>query len=255
MVSLLALMSALFVSRHAPASFHFPAHETFVFADDDRAVAGTGYAVANALQHCAGGTDDVVVPVSILGLKECQVGLRRAQIPRQLVERLAFGIVLAGDNSQVLGQGDGALLFELAGWPLAFRHQRPQQPVHVHAEVMQAAQINIRGNFAALQNVQQKFALGFNDDFGQQRGQRLVLGHAQPAFLVRSLLGAGEGFNGVLPGARFHAVVRAGQIRLGDLQIQDGLANRIVLGLDDLLGLVLIGRVQLLGLPVVLFTA
>ena len=50
--------------------------------------------------------DDVIAPVNILGLKECQVGLRRAQIPRQFVERLAFGIVLAGDNRQMFGQSD-----------------------------------------------------------------------------------------------------------------------------------------------------
>jgi hypothetical protein len=41
--------------------------------------------------------------------------------------------------------------------------------------------------------------------------------------LVASLFGGDERFNGVLPGTGGNAIVRADQIRLGDLQVEDGL--------------------------------
>ncbi len=64
--------------------------------------------------------------------------------------------------------------------------------------------------------------------------QRLDL----PAVLVGSFLDVGHGFDGVLPSARLEAVVRTDQIRLGNLPVQDGLAFGVVLGLDELLGVI-----------------
>ena len=111
--------------------------------------------------------DDVVFPINVLGVQARQIGLRCAQMPRQFVERLAFGIVLAGDDGQMFRQRDAALLFELDGGPLAFRHQRPRQPVHVHAEVVQPPEINIRRDGSHLQDFQNRFALAFDDDLRQ----------------------------------------------------------------------------------------
>ena len=62
--------------------------------------------------------------------------------------------------------------------------------------------------------------------------------------LVCTVFGAGEAFNGILPCPGGHAVVRACEIRLGDLQVEDGLAFGVVLGRDDLLGVVLVGRAK-----------
>ena len=62
--------------------------------------------------------------------------------------------------------------------------------------------------------------------------------------LIGSLFGVGEAFNGVLPGARGNAVISAGQIRLGDLQIEHGLPFGVVPGLDNLAGLVFVGDTQ-----------
>src|SRR5579885_248057 len=65
------------------------------------------------------------------------------------------------------------------------------------------------------------------------------------AFEERStVIGADKSFNGVLPGAGLHAVVRTGQIRLGDLEIQHRLARGIVLGFDDLARLVFVRGAQ-----------
>jgi hypothetical protein len=44
-----------------------------------------------------------------------------------------------------------------------------------------------------------------------------------------------------LPGARGNAVVRAGQIGLGDLQVEHWLAFGVVPGLDDLPGIISAG--------------
>src|ERR1017187_8760899 len=47
-----------------------------------------------------------------------------------------------------------------------------------------------------------------------------------------------------LPGARDNAVVGAGQIRLGDLEIEHGLALGLILRLNDLPGFVAVGGLQ-----------
>ena len=45
-------------------------------------------------------------------------------------------------------------------------------------------------------------------------------------------------------GTRGHAVVGARQIRLGDVQIEHGLAFGLVLGVHDLLGFVAVGGLE-----------
>ena len=65
----------------------------------------------------------------------------------------------------------------------------------------------------------------------------------KPPFLVRGLFGVGQCLDGVLPGAGGDAIVCAGQICLGDLQIERGLPERLIFGKDDLLG-----RISVLGL-------
>ena len=57
-----------------------------------------------------------------------------------------------------------------------FGIERPRQPIHVHTEIVQAAQIDIGGNGARLHHLQQQFAGRLNDDARQQRRERLVLG-------------------------------------------------------------------------------
>src|SRR5208283_3910648 len=76
------------------------------------------------------------------------------------------------------------------------------------------------------------------------RRKRLVSGRCPPAMLIGSLLGVGKAFNRLLPGARGNAVVCPRQIRLGDLQVEDGLAFGVVPSLDDLPGFVLVGGAE-----------
>ena len=71
----------------------------------------------------------------------------------------------------------------------------------------------------------------------------LVFGSRRPAVPVRAPLGVDQGFNGVLPGAGGDAVVRAREVRLGNLEVQNGLAQGLILGEDDLFR-----RIPVLGL-------
>ena len=91
--------------------------------------------------------DDVVFPINILRFKARQIGLRCAQVPRQFVERLAFGILFAGDDGLMFCQRDGALFLELELPATAFLGQhRPRQPGHVQGEVVDAPQIDVGRN-------------------------------------------------------------------------------------------------------------
>ena len=186
----------------------------------------------------------MVFPINVLGVQASQIGLRCAQVPSQFIERLAFGIVFAGDDGQMFGQRNTALLFELDGGPLAFRHERPRQPIHVHAEVVQPPEINIRRDSPHLQNLQDRFTFGLNDDLRQQHDECLVLGGGFPAVLVRPLFGANQRFNGIPPCPGGDAVVAARQIRLGNLEIQHRLTLGVVFGFDDLFGIVGVGGAE-----------
>jgi hypothetical protein len=188
--------------------------------------------------------DDVVFPINVLGVQAGQIGLRCPQVPGQFIERLAFGILFAGDDGQMFGQYDAALLLEFDGGPLAFRHQRPRQPVHVHAEVVQPPEINIRRDSPHLQNFQKRLGLRFDDDLRQQHGECLVLRGGLPAVLVRPLFGASQRFNGLPPCPRGDAIVAARQIRLGNLEIQHRLALGVVFCFDDLFGIVGVGGAE-----------
>ena len=165
-------------------------------------------------------------------------------MPRQFVERLAFGIVFAGDDGQMFRQRDAALLFELDGGPLAFRHQRPRQPVHVHAEVVQPPQINIRRDGSHLQGFQNRFALGFDDDLRQQHRQRLVLRGGFPAVLVRSLFGANQRLNGVLPCPGGDAVVLPARYALAICRFKTGWRSELFLASTICLGFIVIAGAE-----------
>ena len=115
---------------------------------------------------------------------------------------------------------------------------------------MEPPQKNVGGDGAGLQHLQQQFALGFDDDLRQQWRERLVLGRRCQRCWLAPCLVFDQRLNGLLPGARGDAVVGAGQIGLGDLEIEHRLALGLVLGLDDLAGLVLVVVPRLVRLPV-----
>src|SRR5437762_10865342 len=60
------------------------------------------------------------LPIHVLGLQVCQIRLRRAQVPSELVEGLALRVLLALDNLGVFFSRVAALVLETHGWPLTF---------------------------------------------------------------------------------------------------------------------------------------
>jgi hypothetical protein len=57
------------------------------------------------------------------------------------------------EDPAMLLPGDGPLVFESYGGPLALRDQGPREPIHVQTEVVQASQIDVRGDGALLEDV------------------------------------------------------------------------------------------------------
>ena len=58
------------------------------------------------------------------------------------------------------------------------------------------------------------------------------------------MLGVGQGLKRLLPGSAIDAIVTACEIGFGDLEIENGLALSLILGLDDLLGLIFVGSAE-----------
>lgn len=91
--------------------------------------------------------------------------------------------------------------------PLAFRDERPRQPVYVHAEIVQIAEENIGRDRARVHDVQRGFAFGFDDDAREQGREALLAGCDAPAGLFLAVLG-----------------------QLGLHQVQDGLRGQFAVG-------------------------
>ncbi|PHX70326.1 MAG: hypothetical protein CK548_09645 [Opitutia bacterium] len=165
-------------------------------------------------------------------------------MPGKLIERLPLGIPLALYNLAMLVRRDGALFLEADNGPLALGHQRPRQPVHIDAEIVQTPEIDVRGDRAGLKHFEHELGRSLGDDQGQQRHVGFVFRRALPARPVRGALHRGQRGQGIRPRALGDAVVRARQIRFGELEIQGGLLLGLILGVDDLHGGPTVGRVE-----------
>ena len=73
-------------------------------------------------------------------------------MPCQLVKRFAFGVLFATNDGLMFFPGDGALVLELDHRPALLGQHRPRQPVHIEREVVDAAQIDVRGDAAFLKD-------------------------------------------------------------------------------------------------------
>lgn len=194
-------------------------------------------------------TDHPGAPVDVLRVEMGEVGLGGAQVPRQLVERLALGVPLPLHDLGVFLPGDRPLLLEPYGGPLALGHQRPRQPVHVDAEVVEAAEEDVGRDGSLPEHREDGLGLRLDDDLRSERDDRLVLLEDLPAELVRPLLGLDERLQGVSPGALVHGRIAALQVGAGELEVEHGLPLGVVLGGDDLRGGVRVGGPEAGTLP------
>ena len=172
--------------------------------------------------------DHLRFPINVPGFKERQIRLRRAQVPRQLIERLAFGILLALNNFAMFLPGDGALFLEPDFRPLPFDNHRPRQPGHVQREVVQPPQINIRGHCAVFQHAQKMFRARFQHRQTAKAVKGFVLDGRLPAVLRLPLLELDHFIHDELPVAGGDFGIAGGQIRPRDLQVHGGLLHRFL---------------------------
>ena len=100
-----------------------------------------------------------------------------------------FLIRFPSDNREVLLGGDGALVLEDDAGPLAFWQDRPRQPGHIEAEVLEFPQMDIGADRTALQGTQELLGLGFNDGSPKEWAEGGIARGPQPSFLGGSLFG------------------------------------------------------------------
>jgi len=160
------------------------------------------------------------------------------KVPGHFVKGFAFGIVLPLDDAGVFLKGDAALFLEADHRPLALRHDRPSDPSHIEAEVVESPEEDVGGNRSIFNAVEKFLGLSLDEDLGQQRLDRLVLGKGGPAFEVGTCLHLKVGLKGMTPRAGCDTGIAARQIGPGNLQVEHRLSKSRVLVLNDLLSLI-----------------
>jgi hypothetical protein len=192
---------------------------------------------------------NVLLPVNVLRLQKRDVRLRSSQVPGQLVESLAFGIQLAGDNGLMLVPFDGALFFKLDGGPTFLGQDRPRQPAHIEGEVVDAAKVNVGGNRTLLQDFQEVVGLRLQHDQLPNRIEGFVFDGGQPAMLGFPLFELENFVHHILPGAGRPSRIARLPIHAGQMQAEGGSVVSFVFGGDEAIGFVLVARLEALLFP------
>jgi hypothetical protein len=194
--------------------------------------------------RCAGlGAEEThhsVRPIHVPRFKASHVTLGAAQMPATPVVSPQFKIVFAADNQLMLRAGDCPLFLVMNRGPLTFRQHRPGQPPHVHREIVKPAQVAVSGKGPRLQHAQKMLGPGFQQ---LQWAERIVgpVGHrALGTGAVAAELGLHKFGHHLIPIAADIIRVGGSQVGFGDLQIQRGLPEGLVLRAHDLAGLVLV---------------
>ena len=107
--------------------------------------------------------DGLVGPVNVLRLEIGDVGLRTAEMPAQFVETAPLRVFLPPDDELMFITGDATFVLEAHFRPEALGNERPRQPVHRDAKVMEFPQVNIRADRTRLEAGEQMLGLGFQN--------------------------------------------------------------------------------------------
>ena len=104
-------------------------------------------------------------------------------MPAQFIKTPVVGIRFPFDNPLVFVRSNGpfGLVFDFG--PKPFGNDRPGQPVHADAEVVQLAQMNIRADRACLEAGKQLLRLRLDDDQRKNQIKCLLFDGALPALL------------------------------------------------------------------------
>src|ERR1700722_4537669 len=147
----------------------------------------------------SGVSDCLVGPVNVFRLEIGNVGLRAAQMPAQFVEAAPLRVLFPLNDELMFVAGDGALVLVAHFRPEALRNERPRQPVHRDAEVVQFPQVHIRADRASLEGGEQIFRLRLNDDTMAYEVQGGFFCGPPPAVLGRAMFGLDNVVESILP--------------------------------------------------------
>jgi hypothetical protein len=181
--------------------------------------------------------DRVLIPIDVRGGQAGRVGLRGARVPKEFVEVAPLGVLLAGDDGGMLGAGDGALLFEHRTGPLKARDDGLEQPLHAQGVIVDAAEVNVGGDFTIRQGAVEMLRSGLGDREVAEAGEVLVLDRDFPAAAGFTGLLGDDIFHHLLPGARAEFGVGTVDVHAGQRQVEVGLALAFVVGVEEVLGL------------------
>jgi hypothetical protein len=103
--------------------------------------------------------DYSVGPVNTVGFQIGNVRLGSAQVPTQTIKIPHFRILLALNDTVVLFQSNGPLILEFDFRPEPLWDERPREPVHREAVVVELPKMNIGADRAAIDAVKQMLGL------------------------------------------------------------------------------------------------
>src|SRR5439155_3393225 len=186
----------------------------------------------------------VLSPINVFSIETRHVSLRYTQMPAEFVEISPLRILFPLDDESMLLDRDGAFGLELNFRPQSLRDDRPWEPVHRQAEVVEFSKMNVRAHGAGFDAAEEVLGLGFDDDLVPDEIEWFLPACAKPSLLGRPLFGFHQRIQRILPGAHHNAGIASGQIRFGELEIDGGLAQRLVFREDDLLRSVAVFRLQ-----------
>ena len=126
-------------------------------------------------------------------------------MPAQFVETAPLQVFLPFEDEQMLRSRDGTFGLKFNFRPEALGNERPRQPVHRDAEVVQFPQVNIRADRARLEGGEQVLRLRLNDDTMAYEVQGGFFCGPPPAVLGRAMFGLDNVAESILPCASRHA--------------------------------------------------
>src|SRR5258708_30783277 len=120
-------------------------------------------------------------------------------MPAKFIKNLPFLILFPLHNKLMLLKGDGSLRLKAHLGPETLGNDRPGQPIHREAEVVQLAQMNVGADGARLETSQKLLRLGFDDDLVTDQIKSGLLRGAAPTILSRAAFGLDDGVERMLP--------------------------------------------------------
>src|SRR6185436_5986912 len=103
------------------------------------------------------------------------------KIPAEFIETPVFRMGLAFNDSLVFVRRNGPLGLVFNFGPQPFWNDRPRQPIHPYAKIVQLTQMNIGADRARLETGEQLLRLRLDDDQGKYEAKCLLSDRTLPS--------------------------------------------------------------------------